>query len=171
LTRTAEWIDMARPQWEADYDGKGAAAMISARNFKAVNDVLGHDAGDRYLKRLGVIMRVEVNRLRKLGYSVEEPVRAGGKEFLLVGKDAAEAARLVEKKFAAKLAAGEVLPSDQLERLRAEAPGRGLIPAARVDRLGTLRVIDEPFTSGFKDTFERVILKLESIKAGEESGS
>lgn len=170
LTRTAEWIDMARPQWEADYDGKGAAAMISARNFKAVNDVLGHDAGDRYLKRLGVIMRVEVNRLRKLGYSVEEPVRAGGKEFLLVGKDAAEAARLVEKKFAAKLAAGEVLPSDQLERLRAEAPGRGLIPAARVDRLGTLRVIDEPFTGGFKDTFERVILKLESVKAGEESG-
>ena len=170
LTRTAEWIDMARPQWEADYDGKGAAAMISARNFKAVNDVLGHDAGDRYLKRLGVIMRVEVNRLRKLGYSVEEPVRAGGKEFLLVGKDAAEAARLVEKKFAAKLAAGEVLPSDQLERLRAEAPGRGLIPADRVDRLGTLRVIDEPFTGGFKDTFERVILKLESVKAGEESG-
>lgn len=169
LTRTAEWIDMARPQWEADYDGKGAAAMISARNFKAVNDVLGHDAGDRYLKRLGVIMRVEVNRLRKLGYSVEEPVRAGGKEFLLVGKDAAEAARLVEKKFAAKLAAGQVLPSDQLERLRAEAPGRGLIPAGRVDRLGTLRVIDEPFTGGFKDTFERVILKLESVKAGEEA--
>lgn len=168
LTRTAEWIDMARPQWEADYDGKGAAAMISARNFKAVNDVLGHDAGDRYLKRLGAIMRVEVNRLRKLGYSVEEPVRAGGKEFLLVGKDAAEAARLVEKKFAAKLAAGEVLPHDQLARLRAEAPGRGLIPAARVDRLGTLRVIDEPFAGGFKDTFERLILKLESIKAGED---
>ncbi|MCM2305042.1 MAG: diguanylate cyclase, partial [Elusimicrobia bacterium] len=168
LTRTAEWVDMAQPKWEADYDGKGEAAMISARNFKAVNDVLGHDAGDRYLKRLGVIARVEVNRLRKLGYSVEEPVRVGGKEFLLVGRDAAEAARLVEKKFAAKLAAGEVLPSDQLERLRAEAPGRGLIPAARVDRLGTLRVIDEPFAGGFKDTFERLILKVESVKAGEE---
>lgn len=171
LTRTAEWIDMARPRWEADYDGKGAAAMISARNFKAVNDVLGHDAGDRYLKRLGVIMRVEVNRLRKLGYSVEEPVRAGGKEFLLVGKDAAEAARLVEKKFAAKLAAGQVLPTDQLERLRAEAPGRGLVPAARAGRLGTLRVVDEPFTGGFRDTFERLILKVESVKAGEEAGS
>lgn len=171
LTRTAEWIDMARPQWEADYDGKGGAAMISARNFKAVNDVLGHDAGDRYLKRLGVIMRVEVNRLRKLGYSVEEPVRAGGKEFLLVGRDAAEAARLVEEKFARKLALGEVLPSDQLERLRAEAPGRGLIPESRVDRLGTLRVIDEPFTGGFKDTLDRLILKLESVKAGEERAS
>ncbi|MDP3543235.1 MAG: diguanylate cyclase [Elusimicrobiota bacterium] len=171
LTRTAEWIDMARPQWEADYDGKGAAAMISARNFKAVNDVLGHDAGDRYLKRLGVIMRVEVNRLRKLGYSVEEPVRAGGKEFLLVGRDAAEVARLVEEKFARKLALGEVLPSDQLERLRVEAPGRGLIPAARVNRLGTLRVIDEPFTGGFNDTLDRLILKLESVKAGEEQAS
>jgi diguanylate cyclase (GGDEF)-like protein len=168
LTRTAEWLEMASPQWEKDYDGKGEAALISARNFKAVNDVLGHDAGDRYLKRLGVVMRVEVNRLRKLGWSVEEPVRVGGKEFLLVGRDAAKAAKAVEKKFAEKLAAGQVLPSDQIERLRAEAPGRGLIPAGRVDRLGTLRVVDEPFAGGFKEAFERLILKVESVKAGEE---
>ncbi len=71
LTKTAEWIDLARPQWEADYEGRGSAAMISARNLKAINDVLGHGAGDRYLKKLGEIMSGEAKRLRGLGYSVE----------------------------------------------------------------------------------------------------
>lgn len=168
LTKTAEWIDMARPRWEAAYEGAGSAAMLSARNFKAVNDILGHAVGDLYLKKLGAILRAEVGRLRKLGYSVEDPVRVAGKEFLLVGRDAAEAARLVEEKFAAKLEAGEVLAIGQLARLRAEAPGRGLIPAERVGHLGTLRAIDEPFTGGFKKTFERLVLKLEAVKLGEE---
>ncbi len=168
LTKTAEWIDMARPQWEAAYEGRGSAAMLSARNFKAVNDVLGHDAGDMYLKKLGVIMRVEVNRLRKLGYSVEEPVRVGGKEFLLVGKDAAKVAGLVGEKFVAKLNAGEVLPAEQLARLREEAPARGLIPKDRVRHLGDLRMVDEPFSGGFKKTYERLILELESGKLRED---
>ncbi|MEQ1918823.1 MAG: diguanylate cyclase, partial [Elusimicrobiota bacterium] len=171
LTKTAEWIDMERPRWEAAYEGKGEAALISARNFKAVNDVLGHDAGDHYLKRLGVIARVEINRLRKLGYSVEEPVRVGGKEFLIVGKDAAAVAKLVGEKFAAKLDAGEVLPPEQMARLRAEAPGRGLIPKERVGNIGTLRAVSEPFKGGFKKTYERMILELESVKVHEDHAS
>ncbi|MDD5301796.1 MAG: diguanylate cyclase [Elusimicrobia bacterium] len=168
LTKTAEWVDMARPQWEAAYEGSGSAAILSARNFKAVNDVLGHAAGDLYLKRLGVIARVEVNRLRKLGYSVEEPVRVGGKEFLLVGRDAAKAAELVGRKFVDKLNAGLVLPAEQLAHLRAEAPARGLIPKDRVSHIGDLRVVDEPFKGGFKKTYERLILELESIKGRED---
>ena len=170
LTKTAEWVDLSRARWETAYEGRGATAMISARNFKAVNDVLGHDAGDLYLKKLGLIARTEVNALRKLGYDVEEPVRVGGKEFMLVGRDAAEAARLIEEKFAEKLDAGKVLPAEQLARLRAEAPGRGLIPRGRVGRLGTLRVVSEPFTGGFKATFERLIRRLESVKTGEDQG-
>ncbi len=168
LTKTAEWIDLARPQWEADYEGRGSAAMISARNLKAINDVLGHGAGDRYLKKLGEIMSGEAKRLRGLGYSVEEPVHVGGKEFLIVGKDAAEAARLVKEKFAAQLEAGLVLESERLARLRQEAAVRGLIPRDRAHNLGTLRAVDEPFSGGFRKTYERLIFKLESAKIRED---
>ncbi len=168
LTKTAEWVDLARPQWEADYEGRGWTAMIAARNLKAINDILGHGAGDLYLKKLGLIMSVEVKRLRGLGYSVEEPVHVGGKEFLLVGRDAAKAARHVNEAFAVKLEAGEVFESERLARLRRAAAERGLIPKERAHLLGTLRTVDEPFSDGFRKTYERLVLKLESAKIRED---
>ena len=57
--------------------------------FKAVNDTLGHAAGDRVLERVGVILREEVRR----GDTV---ARVGGDEFMLVFAECADVA-LMEK--------------------------------------------------------------------------
>lgn len=72
----------------------GAAMTLVALDldhFKAINDSLGHDAGDRVLQGIGVLLRGRLRRVDRL-------FRTGGEEFLalLYGTDAASGARVAE---------------------------------------------------------------------------
>jgi diguanylate cyclase len=65
--------------------------MLDLDGLKAVNDLQGHDAGDRYIRRAAAVLRGSVR--------VGDPVaRLGGDEFALVAPVAAEdAGRLVDR--------------------------------------------------------------------------
>ncbi len=54
-----------------------AAAMIDLDNFKAINDLCGHPAGDRLLRRIAQLLRGEMRKQDFIG-------RYGGEEFLAV---------------------------------------------------------------------------------------
>ena len=63
--------------------------MIDIDHFKRVNDEMGHDAGDRLLKALVLLIK---NRSRKL----DRLLRMGGEEFLLFLPDTPAAAALTK---------------------------------------------------------------------------
>ncbi|MDP8236298.1 MAG: diguanylate cyclase [Candidatus Erginobacter occultus] len=69
-----------------------AAAMIDLDNFKAVNDLCGHPAGDRLLRQIAQLLRGEMRKQDFLG-------RYGGEEFLSVLPEttAADGAILLER--------------------------------------------------------------------------
>ena len=56
------------------------AALIDVDRFKAINDALGHDAGDAVLRQVALLMRAELRGADQLG-------RWGGEEFLLCAPD------------------------------------------------------------------------------------
>lgn len=66
-------------------------ATLDLDHFKAINDTLGHDAGDTVLRGVGELLRKRVRRVDKL-------FRPGGEEFmaLLYGADAASGKRVAE---------------------------------------------------------------------------
>ncbi len=65
--------------------------MLDLDGLKAVNDTVGHDAGDRYLRRAAAVMRSSVR-------SGDPVARLGGDEFALVAPVGAEdAGRLVDR--------------------------------------------------------------------------
>ena len=176
LARGYDYVSVRAAEWERLYaGGGGSAALISARNLKQINDLLGHDAGDVYLTRLGSILRSEVARARRARLDVQDPVRVASKEFLLVGRDAAVVARritrAVEKKFD-----GAILSKAQVAKLRRETVERGLVPAGREGLIGTLRVLSEPLKGAdgrvdVKDALDRAFERLESQKRSEDAAN
>ena len=60
-------------------------ALIDVDLFKAINDRLGHDAGDAVLRQVALLMRAELREVDQLG-------RWGGEEFLLCAPDTSLAA-------------------------------------------------------------------------------
>jgi GGDEF domain-containing protein len=175
-TRNYEYVSLQASSWDRQYAAGGQAALISARNFKQINDLLGHAEGDRYLRTLGAIMRREIKAARQSGRGdVQEPVRVASKEFLLIGKDAALVAARIEEAVDQDFWAGRMLPMAQIERLREKAVSGGHIPADRVLNIGTLRVVTADLIGpdGRTDSrraFDRAFEKLEEAKRGEESG-
>ena len=66
--------------------------MLDIDHFKAVNDSLGHDAGDLVLKQLSRLLALHVR-------AIDSAIRFGGEEFvvLMPGACAAEAAQTAER--------------------------------------------------------------------------
>ena len=66
--------------------------MLDLDRFKAINDSLGHDAGDRVLRDIGRLLR---QRIRQ----VDKAFRIGGEEFmvLLYGTDLQNGTRVAEE--------------------------------------------------------------------------
>ena len=76
-----------RPERPSDL----SAIVVEINNFKAVNDKLGHDAGDRVLREVAQTIRDTVR--------VETVVRFAGKQFLVVlpKTDRSQAEQIAEK--------------------------------------------------------------------------
>jgi len=174
LTRSYDYVSLKSGDWDRRYAGGGQAVLVSARNLKQINDLLGHDAGDLYLRRLGVIMRQTINKARNRSkLDVQEPVRVASKEFLIVGRDAQKAAELVAKAVAEAFEGGRMLASADVSRLRREAAERGQVPEARVKLIGFLRVVSERLDDGAgradsKAALDRAFERLEDQKRAED---
>jgi diguanylate cyclase (GGDEF)-like protein len=85
-------------------DGRLALAMLDIDDFKSINDVHGHDAGDEVLRRVAACGR-EVVR------PGDTFARVGGEEFALLTPGAgAEEALLVAERLRVAVAALDVLP-------------------------------------------------------------
>lgn len=83
-----------------DTGDRGAVLVVDLDDFKAVNDTLGHDAGDRLLVTVAGRVQDCVGTAGAVG-------RIGGDEFAVLLPDAdAESARLVAQQVADDLAAG-----------------------------------------------------------------
>ena len=79
---------LANAMAEADkWGGRCAFMMIDLDRFKAINDTLGHQIGDRLLGRVS-------ERLRHLAGDNEMVGRLGGDEFAVVVRDASDFARV-----------------------------------------------------------------------------
>ncbi len=176
LTRSYDYVNMRAAEWDRAYAKGGMVVISSARNLKQINDLLGHEAGDRYLRRLGVILRQVINKARtRSKLDVQEPVRVASKEFLLVGRDADVVANLAAKAIAKSFDGGRMLTAAEVKRLRAEVAARGLAPADRIALIGTLRVVSEPIDAGghadSKAALDRVFVRLEAVKRDEDAGA
>jgi GGDEF domain-containing protein len=176
LTRSYDYVNMRAAEWDRTYASGGMVVISSARNLKQINDLLGHEAGDRYLRRLGVILRQEIIKARKKRkLDVQEPVRVASKEFLLVGKDAKTVADLAAQAVAKSFDGGRMLTPDEVKRLRAKVGELHLAPPERVSQIGTLRVIAEPIDAGghadSKAALDRAFVRLEAQKRDEDGGT
>ncbi len=175
--RNYEYLELKAADWDKEYSSVAALAVLaSARNLKQINDLLGHDAGDAYLHRVGAILRRTVNQARRRKLDAHEPVRVASKEFLIVGRDAAVVVETARREVARQFSAGRILPAAEIARLRAESVRRGLVPARRADYIGTLRVVSEPLTGpdGRVDSrraLDRAFERLEAAKLSESSAT
>ncbi len=100
--------------------------------FKAVNDTLGHAAGDRVLERVGVILREEVRR----GDTV---ARVGGDEFMLVFAECSDVALL--ERIAARIIARLEQPIDWEGNACHISGSIGIAMSSFYDRIDVERLI------------------------------
>ena len=72
--------------------------MIDVDHFKMINDIHGHEAGDRVLASLATV-------LKTMARTTDFPSRFGGEEFvvLLVGTDLSGASEMAERITAVRL--------------------------------------------------------------------
>jgi diguanylate cyclase (GGDEF)-like protein len=114
-------------------DGELALTMLDIDDFKSINDVHGHDAGDEVLRRVAACGR-EVVR------PGDTFARVGGEEFALLTPGAgAQEALLVAERLRAAVAALDVLP----DRGVTVSAGLAAWPADAVDGDELRRAADE----------------------------
>ena len=89
-------------------NASASVLLIDIDHFKKVNDELGHDAGDRVLKALVLLIK---NRSRKL----DRLFRMGGEEFLLLLPDTPVAAAMIQaENLSNRIAEGGLLKNRQV---------------------------------------------------------
>jgi diguanylate cyclase (GGDEF)-like protein/PAS domain S-box-containing protein len=92
------------------YGDRGALLVLDLDHFKAVNDTLGHEAGDQLIVSVANLLR---NRLR----SSDAVARLGGDEFAILLPDAsAEMAQLVAEDIVADVQRNAVIEQGQARR-------------------------------------------------------
>ncbi len=92
------------------YGDRGALLVLDLDHFKAVNDTLGHEAGDRLIVNVATLLR---GRLR----SSDAVARLGGDEFAILLPDAnAEVAQHVAEQIVADIHANAVVEQGQTSR-------------------------------------------------------
>ena len=116
--RRVFWTVLSDAVAAASAEQPVAVAVIDVDNFKAVNDELGHEAGDRALRH--VAKRLEAN-VRE----TDSAFRIGGEEFVLIMPDTdADSAVLVLQRVAAAVKTSRVaLPELTISAGIATAPG------------------------------------------------
>jgi diguanylate cyclase (GGDEF)-like protein len=89
-------------------DAPASILLIDIDHFKHINDSFGHDAGDRVLKALVLLIK---NRSRKL----DRLFRMGGEEFLLLLPDTPAAAAMIQaENLRSRIADGSLLKGRQV---------------------------------------------------------
>ncbi len=92
------------------YGDRGALLVLDLDHFKAVNDTLGHEAGDRLIVTVATLLR---NRLR----SSDAVARLGGDEFAILLPDAnADVARHVAEEIVADIQSNASIEHGQTTR-------------------------------------------------------
>jgi diguanylate cyclase (GGDEF)-like protein/PAS domain S-box-containing protein len=92
------------------YGDRGALLVLDLDHFKAVNDTLGHEAGDRLIVNVATLLR---SRLR----SSDAVARLGGDEFAILLPDAnAEVAQHVAEQIVADIHQNAVIEQGQSKR-------------------------------------------------------
>lgn len=173
LTRSYEYLTVKERDWNKFYAEGGMVMLSSARNLKQINDILGHDAGDLYLRKLGVVMRQAINKARiEKKLDVQEPVRVASKEFMLVGKDAKLVSELAARAVAESFDGGRMLTPEQVEQVRREAVKRGHVTEEGAKLIGTLRAVEEPIReqggrADVRAALDRAFVSLEELKNAE----
>ena len=177
-TRTPDYLEYKAPEWNAQYAAGGEMAILSARGLKLINDTpsLGHSAGDRYLQGLGQTLRAEVNRARNKGLDVQEPIRIGAKDFVLVGKDASAVASTVADVMKAKMEAGQILALDEMAKVRAYAASLRQAAPSEVGNVGLLRMVSSELakagdgSADVRATLDGTLAQLEAAKGTATGG-
>jgi diguanylate cyclase (GGDEF)-like protein len=80
--------------------------MLDLDDFKAVNDHLGHEAGDKVLQRIGDLLRRNLRR-------EDVPARYGGDEFILLLLSCSETDALEKAEKVRAVIAGKSLPKEE----------------------------------------------------------
>jgi diguanylate cyclase (GGDEF)-like protein len=89
------------------YGSTFAVLMLDLDSFKDLNDQLGHVAGDRYLQKVGEVIRASMR-------APDVPCRFGGEEFCVLLPEAdAEGARAIAERIRTRVAELEVKVGDQ----------------------------------------------------------
>ncbi len=92
------------------YGDRGALLVLDLDHFKAVNDTLGHEAGDRLIVNVATLLR---SRLR----SSDAVARLGGDEFAILLPDAnAEVAQHVAEQIVADIHSNAIVEHGQTSR-------------------------------------------------------
>lgn len=114
------------------YGDRGALLVLDLDHFKAVNDTLGHEAGDRLIVAVATLLR---NRLR----SSDAVARLGGDEFAILLPDAnAEMAQHVAEDIVADIQRNAVLEHGQSSRHVTASVGVTMFTQGQLNAEGVL---------------------------------
>jgi diguanylate cyclase (GGDEF)-like protein/PAS domain S-box-containing protein len=114
------------------YGDRGALLVLDLDHFKAVNDTLGHEAGDRLIVNVATLLR---NRLR----SSDAVARLGGDEFAILLPDAnAEVAQHVAEQIVADIHQNAVVDHGQTSRHVTASVGVTMFTQGQVNAEGVL---------------------------------
>lgn len=98
ILNRAGLLQMIANHWGSDAEGDFCLLLFDVDHFKRVNDVRGHDAGDRILKRFTEIISANVR-------TQDYVARWGGEEFVLICRHASlEAGAAVAEKLRSAIA-------------------------------------------------------------------